>query len=107
MKVFLGMKVITNKGEIGEIKSSFGTAGRFRVVFPAGTEAREGDPLFLKFKRFAHDPQKAMHQDLVLPAARPGTRLEQQKKQKKKGGKNESADAGTPEKSNGINTTGD
>lgn len=113
MKVFLGMKVVTNKEEVGEIKSSFGTAGRFRVVFPAGTEAREGDPLFLKFKRFAHDAAKAMHQDLALPAARPGTRLEPQKKQKKKGGgKNESLEGDPPadngeNKLNGINLTGE
>ena len=84
MKVFLGMKVVTNKNEVGEIKSSFGTAGKFRVVFPGGTEAREGDPLILRFKRFANDAEKAMHQDLKLPAARPGTRLEPAKKGKKK-----------------------
>lgn len=84
MKVFLGMKVLTNKNELGEIKSSFGTAGKFRVVFPAGTEAREGDPLILRFKRFANDPEKLMHQEVKLPAARLGTRLEPQKKGKKK-----------------------
>lgn len=83
MKVFFGMKVVTNKGEVGEIKSSFGTAGKFRVVFPAGTEAREGDPLILRFKRFTNDPEKAMHQERKLPAARPGTRIEPQKKGKK------------------------
>ena len=84
MKVFLGMKVLTNKNEVGEIKSSFGTTGKFRVLFPGGTEAREGDPLILRFKRFANDPEKAMHQDLVLPPARSGTRLEPPKKGKKK-----------------------
>ena len=84
MKAFFGMLVMTNKGEVGEIKSSFGTSGKFRVLFPSGTEAREGDELILRFNRFTHDPEKAMHQDLVLPAARPGTRLELQKKGKKK-----------------------
>lgn len=84
MKVFLGMKVVTSKGEVGEIKSSFGTSGKFRVVFPAGTEAREGESLILPFKRFMNDSAKAMHQDLELPVARPGSRLEPNKKGKKK-----------------------
>jgi selenocysteine-specific elongation factor len=84
MKVFLGMKIVTEAGDIGEIKSSFGTSGHVRVYFPAGTEAREGDVLILKFKRFTHDPEKAMHQDLEMPAARSGMRMEIQKKQKKK-----------------------
>jgi selenocysteine-specific elongation factor len=84
MKPFVGMKLVTEKGEIGEIKSSFGTTGKFRVFFPAGTEAREGDPLILKFKRFAHDPEKRMRQDLQLPAARSGARVEIVKKTKRK-----------------------
>lgn len=84
MKLFVGMKLVTENGEIGEIKSSFGTSGKFRVWFPAGTDAKEGDPLILKFKRYAHDEKKEMHQDLVLPAARVGTRLEIQPKSKKK-----------------------
>jgi selenocysteine-specific elongation factor len=84
MKVFIGMKVITNTGDVGEIKSSFGTTGKFRVLFPGGTEAREGDPLILRFKRFVSDSTKAMHQDARLPASRPGTRLEPPKKGKKK-----------------------
>ena len=69
---------------IGEIKSSFGTSGKFRVYFPAGTEAREGDSLLLRFLRFAHDPDKKMHQSLALPPSRPGTALEAPKKVKKK-----------------------
>ncbi|CAB9518750.1 Elongation factor Tu (Fragment) [Seminavis robusta] len=84
MKVFVGMKLLTKNGEVGEIKSSFGTTGKFRVLFPAGIEAREGDPLILRFKRFVHDSTKAMHQDVELPVARSGTRLEPPKKGKKK-----------------------
>lgn len=84
MKPFVGMKLVTEKGEIGEIKSSFGTSGKFRVYFPAGTEAREGDALILQFKRYAHDPQKAMHQDIELPKARMGSRMEVAKKKKEK-----------------------
>jgi len=89
MKLFVGMKLFTENGEVGEIKSSFGTSGKFRVWFPAGTEAKEGDALILKFKRFAHDETKGMHQDIVLPKARVGTRLEiQPKKKKGKGASN-------------------
>jgi selenocysteine-specific elongation factor len=80
MKPFLGMKLVTSSGDVGEIKSSFGTSGKFRVLFPAGTDAREGDALILPFKRFANDPDKAMHQDLVLPAPRPGTLVPVEKK---------------------------
>jgi|UPI000581AED2 selenocysteine-specific elongation factor len=84
MKAFFGMKVQTERNEIGEIKSSFGTSGKYRVFFPAGTEAKEGEPLILRFKRFAHDPTKAMHQtDIVLPVARTGARIEMEKKKGK------------------------
>jgi len=84
MKIFMGMKLVTSSGDVGEIKSSFGTSGKFRVYFPAGTEAKEGDPLILHFKRFVHDPEKAMHQDIQLPAARPGSRIEPVEKKKSK-----------------------
>ena len=85
MKVFMGMKVRTeHTGDIGEIKSSFGTEGHFRVFFPGGTEAREGEGLIMQFKRYLHDTTKAMHQDLVLAEARPGTRIESASKKSKK-----------------------
>jgi selenocysteine-specific elongation factor len=84
MKVFLGMKVETEAGEVGEIKSSFGTSGKIRVYFQAGTEAREGDALIMRFKRFMHDPEKGMHQDAQLSASRPGARIEVEKKKVKK-----------------------
>jgi selenocysteine-specific elongation factor len=84
MKIFIGMKLLTCAGDIGEIKSSFGTAGDFRVFFPAGTEAQEGDCLVLRYKRFLHDVTKSMHQDFELPDARTGTRIEVAKKKTKK-----------------------
>lgn len=63
--------------DVGEIKSSFGTAGKFRMSFPAGTQAREGDEIVLQFQRFAQDPDKRMHQNHIqLPASRPGSRLD-------------------------------
>eukprot|EP00934_Nitzschia_sp_Nitz4_P004248 Nitzschia sp. Nitz4//scaffold143_size57137//35336//37402//NITZ4_006516-RA/size57137-processed-gene-0.38-mRNA-1//1//CDS//3329536452//4238//frame0 len=76
LKPFLGMKLVTPQGDVGEIKSAFGTSGKFRVYFPAGTTVREGETLSMPFKRFQHDPEKKMRQDLVLPNARPGSRLE-------------------------------
>jgi selenocysteine-specific elongation factor len=84
MKLFLGMKVETEQGDVGEIKSSFGTSGKFRAFFPAGTEAQEGDSLYLRFRRYAHDAEKKMHQLCSLPAARSGAMIEVQKKKKGK-----------------------
>lgn len=84
MKIFNGMKVMTEAGDIGEIKGSYGTTGKFRVWFPAGTNASEGDALILKFKRYANDEKKGMHQDICLPADQVGTRLDVPSKKKKK-----------------------
>jgi selenocysteine-specific elongation factor len=83
LKPFFGMKVITPQGDVGELKSAFGTSGKFKAIFPAGTEAREGDTLVMPFMRFAHDPEKKMRQTLVLPASRPGARMETKKKKAK------------------------
>jgi selenocysteine-specific elongation factor len=91
-------------GDVGEIKSSYGTDGKFRVFFPAGTEAKEGDVLVLKFQRFLHDKTKAMHQSnafLQLAPARPGTRLEKEKKSK-----NKQVAAAAPSLHAGIKTIG-
>jgi selenocysteine-specific elongation factor len=89
MQQFVGLKVQTEPaGDIGYIHSSFGTSGKFKVMFPSGTEAKEGSSLILRFKRYMNDPQKGMHQDhLELPAARPGTQMEIVKKTKKKANK--------------------
>jgi selenocysteine-specific elongation factor len=84
LKPFLGMKLMTPQGDIGELKSAFGTSGKFRLWFPAGTEAREGEALILPFRRFANDPEKKMRQDLELPAARPGSRMDPPISSKKK-----------------------
>lgn len=88
MTQFVGLLVETVNGDVGNIQSSFGTSGKFRVNFPGGTEIREGDPLFLRFKRYANDPKKAIHQDGVLPPARTGTIVVPPVKKKKKKGKN-------------------
>jgi selenocysteine-specific elongation factor len=84
MKLFIGMKLLTPAGDVGEIKSSFGTSGQFRVYFPGGTEVKEGDSLVLPYKRYLHDSDKAMHQDLQLPPARSGNRVEVENKKKTK-----------------------
>lgn len=84
MVQFVGLLVETDHaGDVGIIQSSFGTSGKFRVNFPAGTEAREGDPLYLRFKRYANDPKKAIHQDGSLPTARTGSRVDLPVKKKK------------------------
>jgi len=79
LRPFLGLKLVTHPGgDVGELRSGFGTSGKFRVTFPAGTTAREGDVLRLPFKRFLHDSEKKMRQDdIVLPSARPGSRIDQ------------------------------
>mmetsp|Transcript_38449 Transcript_38449/g.83528 ORF Transcript_38449/g.83528 Transcript_38449/m.83528 type:complete len:881 (-) Transcript_38449:134-2776(-) len=93
MTQFVGMKIETDKGDIGSIHSSFGTSGKFKVFFPGGTDVREGDKLHLRFKRYANDPKKAMHQDAVLPKERVGARLEPTGKKKKKKGKGSDSNA--------------
>ena len=86
LRPFLGLKLVTHPGgDVGELKSGFGTSGKFRVTFPGGTTAREGDTLRMPFKRFLHDPEKKMRQDdVVLPPARPGTRIDPPQTSKKK-----------------------
>ena len=84
MTQFIGLHLETAKGEIGVIQSSFGTSGKFKVFFPAGVESRNGDKLFLRFKRYAHDPEKKIRQDSQLPAERCGARIESENEKKKK-----------------------
>lgn len=85
MTQFVGLLLETDRGDVGSIQSSFGTSGKFRVNFPAGTDIREGDPLYLRFKRYTNDPKKAIHQDGSLPPARTGSRIDPPVKKKKKG----------------------
>ena len=84
MSEFIGLHLETEKGDIGVIQSSFGTSGKFRMNFPAGTTVRNGDKLYLRFKRYANDPEKKIRQDSVLPSARSGTRIEPEPKKAKK-----------------------
>ena len=84
MKQFVGLLIETKQGDVGSIQSAFGNSGKFRVHFPGGTEIIEGDSLFLRFKRYANDPKKAIHQDGFLPPARAGTIVDLPVKTKKK-----------------------
>lgn len=59
---FLGMIVVTENGDLGEVVSSFGKNGRFKVSFPLGAELQEGQRLILRFRRFVHDASKSMSQ---------------------------------------------
>ena len=102
LQPFLGLKVVTPQGDIGELKSAFGTSGKVRIWFPAGTQAREGDELKIPFRRFLHDPEKKMRQDnLVLPKARPGSRLQQDDSNNKKKKKQKPKAVGQVEKVKG------
>ena len=83
MSQFIGLHLETQKGEVGVIHSSFGTSGKFKVNFPSGIEARNGDKLFLRFKRYVNDPEKKIRQDSQLPPERTGTRIETDKEKKK------------------------
>lgn len=87
MSQFVGLLIETDRGDVGSIQSSFGTSGKFRVNFPGGTDLREGDSLYLRFKRYANDPKKAIHQDGTLPPARTGSRVDPPAKKKKNRGK--------------------
>ncbi len=96
MSQFVGLLIETDSGDVGSIQSSFGSSGKFRVHFPAGTALREGDSLYLRFKRYANDPRKAIHQDGTLPQARIGSRVDPPvKKKKKKNGNNNAEEQST------------
>lgn len=80
MTQFIGLHLETDGGDIGVIQSSFGTSGKFKMYFPSGTTAKNGDALHLRFKRYLNDPEKKIRQDSVLPIERVGTRIEQETK---------------------------
>jgi len=108
MTQFVGLFIETDRGDVGSIQSSFGTSGKFRVHFPGGTDVREGDSLYLRFKRYANDPKKAIHQDGSLPPARTGNRLDPPAKKKKNkaaknGIRNDAAASSPPQATNSVN----
>ncbi len=60
--LFLGMEIITERGEVGRCEGPFGKSGKFKVYFPTGTEAIAKDKLILNFKKYIFDPTKKMVQ---------------------------------------------
>jgi len=86
MSQFVGMKIQTSHdGEVGVIQSSFGTSGKFKAHFPAGTLVKDGEKLYLRFKRYFNDKAKAMHQDneLLVPPPIKGEKIIMKGKNKK------------------------
>lgn len=68
LTIFTGMKVWTNRGEVGTIEGGFGKSGKYKVYFPGGVapqgEGIESIKLFLRFKRYVFDKEgKKMIQD--------------------------------------------
>jgi len=75
---FIGLRVITEESDVGIIRSSYGTSGKFKIEFPGGTCAKEGDILFLRFRRYIYDSEKKIYQsykELVLPEKADSVRL--------------------------------
>ena len=93
MNEFIGLHLETERGDVGVIQSSFGTSGKFRMNFPAGTTVRNGEKIYLRFKRYANDPDKKIRQNSVLPPSRVGTRLEPESKKGKKMQEKQGGDA--------------
>ena len=67
LTMFTGMKVWTNRGEVGTIEGGFGKSGKYKVHFPNGIAPQEGGEsikLYLRFKRYVFDKEgKKMFQD--------------------------------------------
>ncbi len=99
MSQFIGLHLETERGDIGVIQSSFGTSGKFKLHFPAGTDARNGEKLFLKFKRYANDPEKKIRQSSILPKERVGTKIESESKKDKRGKKTKNNTNGSSKQS--------
>ena len=56
--LFAGMRVVTDRGEVGAIDGGFGKSGKFKVYFSDGVAPRgngETARLYLRFKRYVFD----------------------------------------------------
>lgn len=63
LSLFTGLTVTTSQGARGTIEGGFGKSGKFRAVFRDGhKDAKVGDKIFLRFRRYMFDPAKKMHQ---------------------------------------------
>ena len=63
-KQFVGLKVVTKGGVEGVIESSFGKAGKFKVVFQKEHGLSKNDEFFIYFRRYVFDKEKKIQQDL-------------------------------------------
>lgn len=59
---FIGCKISTSSGSIGTIDAGFGKSGKFRALFPAGTNINARDELILHFKKYMYAHDKVIKQ---------------------------------------------
>jgi selenocysteine-specific elongation factor len=59
LSLFAGMRVVTDKGEVGAIDGGFGKSGKYKVYFSKGLSTKDGETvrLYLRFKRYVFDTQ--------------------------------------------------
>ena len=64
MSKFVGMNLVIRGGDgdgaSGTLDGPFGTSGKFKATFPAGTIVRARDVLVLPFKVYIFDKSKRM-----------------------------------------------
>ena len=60
------MKVVTKGGVEGVIESSFGKAGKFKVVFQKEHGLSKNDEFFIYFRRYVFDKEKKIQQDFIV-----------------------------------------
>lgn len=80
LRPFVGMRVETRDGQTGRVEAGFGKGGKFRVRFDGSgaVGVNPGDRLYLRFRRFVHDPEKRMVQSATpLPPVGGGYRPRQ------------------------------
>ena len=60
------LKVVTKGGVEGVIESSFGKAGKFKVVFQKEHGLSKNDEFFIYFRRYVFDKEKKIQQDFIV-----------------------------------------
>lgn len=64
--VYLNLKVVTGKGEVGTIEGPFGKSGKLRVSFQGGINAQgrsqEDNAVTLSCRRYVYDRAKKLTQ---------------------------------------------
>ena len=54
---------MTKKGVEGVIESTFGKAGKFKIVFQNPHNLNKNDEVLIHFKRYVYDKEKKIYQD--------------------------------------------